>query len=179
MDPVPHLALRAALALLFLSAAAHKLRDGAAFRARLTAYDLLPARAVPAAAVLPIGAELLAAVWCAWPTASPAWGAGPALLLAAYSAAIAINLVRGRAHIDCGCGAESQPLSGALVVRNALLIAALLLVAGPPRPRALVWFDIVTAAALLMAMCLLYAAVNRALANRHAAAITLTKGIAP
>ena len=63
MDPVLAVVLRGALALLFVVAALHKLRDRDAFRATLDAYELLPpalgaplARAVPmleiAAAVL-------------------------------------------------------------------------------------------------------------------------------
>ena len=49
---------------------------------------------------------------------------------------MAINLRRGRAHIDCGCGQSflAQSLSWTLVARNAVLAALLLpslAVAGP------------------------------------------------
>ena len=42
VDPAIDLTLRAALALLFLAAAAHKLRDRAAFRATFADYRIVP-----------------------------------------------------------------------------------------------------------------------------------------
>jgi hypothetical protein len=46
-------------------------------------------------------------------------------LLAVFTAAIWINLRRGRVHIDCGCGGAGQRISHLLVVRNGLLVAGL------------------------------------------------------
>ena len=46
---------------------------------------------------------------------------GGAALLLAYAAVMAINLVRGRRFIDCGCGGAAQPLSLGLVLRNVVL----------------------------------------------------------
>ena len=59
-----------------------------------------------------------------------------AALFAAYTGAIAINLQRGRIHIDCGCGmarlaGRDQQLSWGLVVRNTLLMAAALVATMP------------------------------------------------
>jgi hypothetical protein len=50
------------------------------------------------------------------------------LLLALFAVAMAINLRRGRAHIDCGCGQSflKQTLSWTLIARNAALVALLL-----------------------------------------------------
>jgi hypothetical protein len=72
------------------------------------------------------------------------WAAlGAVALLVLYSVAIAINLVRGRREIDCGCfgPAARVPLSGGLVARNALLIGAAALVSLPVGARPLVWVD--------------------------------------
>jgi hypothetical protein len=60
-DPVLAAALRGGLALLFATAAAHKLRDLAGFRATLAAYRLLPAFAVGAFAVAAVALEVAAA----------------------------------------------------------------------------------------------------------------------
>ncbi|MGE5703269.1 MAG: MauE/DoxX family redox-associated membrane protein [Clostridia bacterium] len=48
------------------------------------------------------------------------------ILLVLYSAAIMINLARGRREISCGCGglAGNHTLSWALVIRNVCLIAS-------------------------------------------------------
>src|SRR3989442_4801755 len=61
MDPVIDATLRTALALLFLVAAGHKLRDLGRFRATLADYRLVPAGLVPLAAALVVGAEAAAA----------------------------------------------------------------------------------------------------------------------
>lgn len=48
-----------------------------------------------------------------------------ALLMGIFAAAMAINILRGRNHIDCGCGRSQlrQPLSWLLVGRNLALAA--------------------------------------------------------
>ncbi len=160
LDPVPRTVLRGALAVLFLWAAAHKLRDRAAFRRALADYRLLPAGAVAPAAGLLIAAELGTAATLLLPGS----GAGPSLCAAAilgtYAAAVAANLARGRRHIDCGCAgaAARRRLSGGLVARNLALAAAALLSAPPPAPRSLGWLDAATVAAAVTALAFLYAA---------------------
>lgn len=174
MDPAIHASLRAALSLLFLTAALHKLRDLAAFRAALHGYRLLPEGVTPAAAIVLIAAELGIACVLPW---LPGNGAALAavFLLATYTGAIAINLLRGRRAIDCGCAgpAARQPLSGALVVRNTLLCIAALSTALPIAPRVLQWIDILTIAGSVALLCLLYAAVNGLQVNLRAPAVEI------
>lgn len=166
MDPTLHLALRAALAVLLLSAARHKLADRARFRAALAAHQLLPASTVAAAAVaIPVLELALAAALLL-----PGLGGAPALataaLLAAYTAAVGINLARGRREIDCGCGGPVEaPLGGGLLLRNGALIAAALVAAPAPAARTLVWLDALTIAAAVAAAALLYAAAETARVN--------------
>jgi len=170
MDPVVALTLRAALALLLLVAAAHKLRDPGTFRATLGDYRLLPDAAVPAAAGLVIGVELgIATALVVLPR--PGLVAA-ALLLATYAIAIAVNLARGRRHIDCGCGgpAARQPISGRLVVRNVVLAAGALAGRAPVDLRPLVWVDAVTVVAATAALATLYATLDRMLADAPALA---------
>lgn len=175
MDPLLAIILRAAVALLFLSVAAHKLRDLASFRAALAEYDLLPASfssiAAPVFAVL----ELVAAIALVAPApqGAPVGGAIlAAALLSVYTIAIAINLARGKRDIDCGCGgpAMRQTLGGGLLVRNAVLMCAALLCLVPVRERPLVWIDAITAVAALAAIAAIYSAAQRLMATGPALA---------
>jgi hypothetical protein len=92
---------------------------------------------------------------------------GSAGLLALYAGAMGVNLARGRRHIDCGCmgPAARQSLSGWLIARNLLL--ALVALAGLQRtvPRELYWLDLVSVAAAVSALVLIYAAINHLIAN--------------
>lgn len=164
LDPALGLALRGGLALLLGSAAWHKLRDLGAFRAALAGYRLLPEPLIGVAAVLLVAAELATAGAL---LVSSSGGFAAAALLALYSLAIAVNLARGRREIDCGCfgPAARQPLSTALVVRNAALVALALACALPAAPRALVWIDALTVAAAIGFGALVHGSVNALLAN--------------
>ena len=127
MEPFVVLLVRVLLAALFATAAFAKLRDRRRFDGIVLDYRLLrPRIALRLAAPLPwlellLAIGLLAGISLA--------GFAAALLLSLYGAAMAINLARGRRLIDCGCGGEPQRLSGWLVLRNAVLAAAALLVA--------------------------------------------------
>jgi hypothetical protein len=97
-------ALAGGAALVLLVGAAQKVRDWPGFRSALAAYRLLPEVLVtPAAMALP-AFEAIAGV----ALFAPAYrGAGALLavaLMATVTGAVAINLARGRADIDCGCG---------------------------------------------------------------------------
>jgi hypothetical protein len=172
MDPVIEATLRAALALLFLAAAAHKLRDRRRFRATLAAYRLLPAALVPVAAALVPGVELAVAAALATPALPAAGPLAAAALLLVYAGAVAVNLARGRRHIDCGCGgpAARRPIGGWLVARNAALAAAALAALAPPRARSLLWIDAVTVLGATAALAVLWVSLDRLLAAGPASA---------
>jgi hypothetical protein len=119
---------RVCLALVFATAAPAKIRHRMIFEGVVANYRLLPRGMVkPVARALP---------WIEWGLAAllvlPATGPGAAaiaiLLLAAFAWAMAVNLRRGRSHIDCGCHQSTlaQTLSWSLVARN-LCLAVLLL----------------------------------------------------
>lgn len=160
MDPVLHLTLRIPLALLFAAAAVHKLRNPAAFRAAVAAYRLVPPRCAPAI----VAAEVVVAVALCVPGATGPIGAVTMLLV--YAAAIAVNLVRGRRDLDCGCAgpAARRPIGWALVGRNVLLATVALagLVGVTARP--LHWIDALTVVAATLAAAALYAAADHLLA---------------
>jgi hypothetical protein len=162
IDPALQLGVRLAGALLLAGAAWHKLRDREAFRAALADYRLLPAALVPLAAQLVVALEVaLAAVLLATPRA----GLAAAGLLAGYALAIGVNLLRGRRHIDCGCGGEPQPLSAWLVARNLVVAAVFAVCAAPASGRTLGALDAASVAGSLAALGLLWRAIDVALAN--------------
>jgi hypothetical protein len=122
--------------LVFLLAAAQKVSHWRILRGVIANYRLLPSWAVmPATSLLPPLEMILAVLLLlAWFKPWPALCALSLLML--FATAIAINLKRGRAHIDCGCGQSflKQSLSWTLVWRNAGLAALLLpslLLSGP------------------------------------------------
>jgi len=163
MDPAFSLAVRGALAVLFLAAAVHKARDFAGFRAVLADYRLVPGWAVGCAAALVVALE------CGVAIALPLTPQGPwpaAGLLGLYTGAIAINLVRGRRDIDCGCAGRTarQALSGWLIVRNVVLGAAALATLAPSPPRPLVWLDACTIGGAITALAAAYATLEQVLA---------------
>ena len=84
-------------------------------------------------------------------------------LLSLYSAAIAINLARGRRHIDCGClgPASGQGLTPWLLIRNAALVAGSAAVLLPTTGRELIWIDAVTLAGTLIVLGLLWVSGTR------------------
>jgi hypothetical protein len=123
-------AVRTLASLLFLSAAIAKVRHWPVFEGVVANYRVLPEFLVrPFSYLLPplefalAGALLLG-------VAGAEYAAAALLLL--FVLAMGINLLRGRAHIDCGCfsSALKQELRWALVVRNAVLAALLGAAAG-------------------------------------------------
>ncbi len=173
LDPFVIKLLSLAFALLLAAAAWHKAAGLARFQGILAAYRVLPEPLAAPAARLVVGLEAaLAAAWAlGWHLAATA--AATAALLGGYTLAIGLNLARGRAYIDCGCGfggagGNGQQLSGRLLLRNALLIAAALAAALPPAARELLPIDYVALAAACLALALLYAGGNQLLANAQA-----------
>ena len=157
IDPVLAVSLRCLLAAVFASAAWHKASNPSTFRATLRAYRVLPTRISGFTASLLPGLELAVAVGLLLPTHR--WAAYAALgMLSAYTAAIGINLLRGRRDIDCGCfgPAHRVRLSELLLLRNALLMGAAAVVLAPLAPRPLVWVDILTALSVVTVTGLLW-----------------------
>lgn len=117
------IAVRTLIALVYLTAAAGKMRHWTVFQGVVANYRLLPEIMVaPVAYLLPpfealLGAMLLLGQLSPWAEMTAA------LLLLLFAAAMGINLKRGRQHIDCGCfqSALKQTLNWILVVRNAVL----------------------------------------------------------
>lgn len=163
VDPVLAQVSRLGLALLLGVAALHKLRDLAAFRASVREYRIGPDPLAPLFAATVVAAELAVTGLLLWPAVDPAGAIGALALLALYSFAIGLNLVRGRRHVDCGClgPARRQPLAPWLLVRNAALALAPLGLLAPVASRPLLWVDLLSIAAAMLTLSLLWNAIHQ------------------
>ena len=122
--------------LLFLQAGIAKLRRRALLPGIVANYRLLPNPLVaPVAQALPVVEILLGMALLASGDRIAVVAASALLLI--FAGAMAINIARGRSHIDCGCGHSQlrQPLSWPLVWGNLALAAfALLRLVPAPEP---------------------------------------------
>ena len=172
-DPAVCWTARTFVALVFVRALYGKLRAPREFSDAVRGYALLPDAVAPAAAVLLLALECGLAVGLVVPGWASAAALGAAGLLAVYTAAIAINLARGRRDVDCGCAGPGggQPLHEWLLARNALYIAACVVASQPLVTRPLHWIDGLTVAFALTALVALVAAAEglAALVPRSAA----------
>lgn len=143
IDPAISTALSLPLAALLAASAAHKAKAPAEFSGVLRNYRIVPDRLAPMLAPIVIAVETMLAGGLLAPASRGFAGVGAAILFAVYAAAIAVNLIRGRTGIDCGCGfgRSTGRLSPALLFRNAALIASALVAALPASTRALGVFD--------------------------------------
>ena len=120
------------LAVVFLVAGANKLQALHTFEGVVYNFRLLPEALVrPVAYSLPFMELALAAALLITATRSYAgWSA--AVLLGIFTLAVAVNLLRGRREIDCGCFSSElkQRLSPWLLLRNISLIGLALWIAG-------------------------------------------------
>lgn len=163
IDPVVGMTVCGSFALLFAIAGAHKLRARAAFAATLAGYSLLPGAVIGAASLILPALECLIAAGLMVPDIRAQAALAGSALLAGYAAAIGINLLRGRRQLDCGClGPRGGGIiSGALVLRNALMALALALTAGGRwSVRPMGGLDVGTVLGAVCAAALLYAAAN-------------------
>lgn len=169
LDPTISLALRAAIALLFAAAVSHKLWNAAQFKSTLMHYLQgfgADARGIETPLFMIIVAlEFVIAAACMLPSTQAVAGllAGGTLLL--YALAMAVNLLRGNALLDCGCtwGSARQSVRPALIVRNGLLSLMAFALALPVGNRELAAVDVVSVTAATLTAMLLYGAGNRLL----------------
>ncbi len=164
-DPALQWTLALLLAGMWATAAWGKLAHRDAFRGMLHNYRMLPeAVEAPVATALPV-LELLVALSLLLPPLRAAAAVASALLLLLFATAMAINILRGRTEIDCGCfvGATRQRIGWSLVVRNLLLALAALVLILPGGDRPLSGFDLFTIGAASSALLMTYLALARVL----------------
>jgi hypothetical protein len=157
IDPAVGALLAAAFALLFVSAALHKLFDRERLAQVVRAYALVPDVLARLSWLVPLVELAVAAGLLVSATRGAAALAG-ALLLLAYAAAIAVNLHRGRRDLHCGCGGpnDRRPIAAWMIWRNLALAAGLSVMQLPRASRALGAADVLTIAAGTAVLALLY-----------------------
>jgi len=164
LDPAIGILIAGCCALLFVTAAVHKLWALRHFTEVLRAYRVLPPGAARLALLVPL-LELTVGLALLVPaTRTAAAGAG-AVLLVLYAGAIALNLARGRRDLACGCGGPdaARPIAPWMVARNLLMAALLLLTLLPWQGRALLATDALTVGGGVAVAALLYVSLDRLL----------------
>jgi hypothetical protein len=166
VDPALHTVACGVLALVLLRAAWHKGRDARSFRIALDDYALLPSGWIPKVAPGLVVVEVSVAASLLVPVTAGVGAVAAAFLLAGYSAAVGVNLLRGRRFIDCGCGgAAGRPVDESLLLRNAVLVLVAFAAAAPVSARPLGGVDAMTIAFGTVAAAVLYVAADVALAQ--------------
>ncbi len=169
LDPAVGMLVLASLALLFASAAAHKLRDLKRFDEIFAAYGLLPRTRI--SWLVPFF-EIAVAVGLAVKVCRPYAAVLGMLLLSTYAAAIAVNLRRGRRDLACGCGGpdERRPIAAWMVWRNILIALLLAAAFAPWTPRALTLTDGFTIVFGVLTIALTYLCADQLLGNAQRSA---------
>lgn len=172
MDPLFSQIAALGMALLLCTAALHKATRNVRFRQVLRDYRVVPVSTVHLFAVFVPAVEFFLAVCWLLHIELALAAIATIGLLASYTLAIAVNLLRGRVFIDCGCGfgrsKGGQPISTTLLFRNGLLMSIAALPLMPVTARVLHATDYVVAAAVLVLSLLLFSASTQLIRNRAA-----------
>jgi len=174
LDPVIPTTLVALLVIIFGLGALDKWRHFGQFEGAVSGYRLLPSVLVKPFALTFAAAETIAAVLLLTPVSRTAGVILALLTLGLATLGIVINLARGRRDVDCGCGGLGHGrggLSGWLVLRNMMLLAAAALVwlatqTPPDAVRTMVWLDGMTFVGATLSLLGLYYAANVLMDNR-------------
>jgi hypothetical protein len=166
IDPAIGALLAGAFALLFVSAALHKLLHRAEFSEAFRAYAVLPPELARLAGLVPLLELTVGVALLAGGSRAGAAAAGAALLVV-YASAIAINLARGRRDLSCGCGGpnDRRPIAAWMVWRNLLLAALLAVTLLPWVARPLGAADALTIGAGTAVTALLYMSLDALLGS--------------
>jgi len=134
-----------------VAGAADKLRHRTRFVSAVRDYQVAPDFLAPSAAVAVGVIEAAAGLMLLAPSTREIGVICAAALILFLAALIALNLLRGRRSIDCGCDLTraGRPISWRLVARNFALAALLALTLSPDPPPGAVWL-LSTLAALLV-----------------------------
>jgi hypothetical protein len=158
MDPLFKLTIAWSLAALFAGSTLHKIQARSEWPGVVRNYRLIPDALGGAAAWLILGAGALTAGALLFESTRRVGAIAAALQLLVFGAAIAINVVRGRTAIDCGCFGSRlrHGLSRLMVARNAVLALVALSLLLPASPRMLSAMEIAVCLGLILTLVFLY-----------------------
>jgi len=154
------------LVCVFLRGVAHKLFDFTWFVHTLAEYRILPPAMAPVAGGVFAASETAIALGLVLPQSRIAAALVGGVLLLLYGVAIAVNLLRGRSRIDCGCGGAGEGLSWVLVFRNTALAGFALVAAQTPLPAVFEPLGWMTAAAAIASLWLLLVGIEKLAENQ-------------
>ena len=169
LDPAVGILMVASIALLFASAALHKLRDLARFDEIFSAYGLVPRARI--SWLVPL-LEISVAAGLAVKVYRPYAAVLGMAMLSAYAGAIAVNLRRGRRDLACGCGGpdERRPIAAWMVWRNILIALAITAAFAPWADRPLSMTDGVTIVFGVLTIALVYLCADQLFGNAQRSA---------
>ena len=158
LDPIYSQAVALFIAFVFAFAGFHKLMAYSRHAGIVADYQIVPAPLVPVLAPLVIILEFASAALVLL-ALTRSFGLVLSIgLFVIYLFSIGLNLLRGRRSIDCGCGwgPQGHQLSGWLIFRNLLMIAAALAALLPHIDRSLQAADWILVVFAAMAMIAIY-----------------------
>jgi len=167
MDPELQNAMALGLALIFAAAVVHKVQDFKNFIAILTEYRVTPVWSTFAVGVVLFISEAAAAVMILL-SGLRQFGAFMIIgLLALYGVGMAVNLIRGRQEIDCGCSGPGakQMISWWLIGRNAAMVIPAALCLFPVDYRELIKMDYLSIGGFAVIFLVAYQTANHLLAS--------------
>jgi Methylamine utilisation protein MauE len=167
LDPAIGILIVASVALLFASAAVHKLRDLKRFDEIFTAYGLAPMNAgLRISWIVPI-LEMTVAAALVVKVSRPYAAALGIIMLSGYALAIAVNLRRGHRDLACGCGGpdERRTIAAWMVWRNVLVALSVAAMFAPWSARQLSITDGLTIAFGLLTIALVYLCIDQLFGN--------------
>jgi hypothetical protein len=167
LDPAISMLLVFCAALLFASAAAHKLRDLQRFAEIFAAYGLGPASTGLGIAWMVPTFEIVVAAGMVIEVSRPYAAALGIAMLSGYAVAIAVNLRRGRRDLACGCGGRDaqRPIAAWMVWRNILIALSMALASLPRSDRVLDATDGITVGFGMLTIALVYLCIDQLLSN--------------
>ena len=167
-DPVIPIISSLLLSYIFVVAGLHKWQDIAEFKTTLTNYQIVPDSLLGGFSYIVPVLEIVCGVTLLLPPTSVFAAFLAATLLLMYIFGIAINLLKGRRSIDCGCGGteQKQSISEWLIIRNGLLLVMCYCVTASVLPRELLWFDWIVVLLAAVIGGLFYNILNQLLVNK-------------
>jgi hypothetical protein len=167
LDPFITLTAKLFLGLLLLATGVHKGVDPSRLRALILSYRLVPPYSVRTMARLAVGVEVTLGAALMVPAISKPVSLPAAGVFAIYFVVVGLSLVLARDEMDCGCSFHgmSVRVSGAHLVRNAVLVVLALVASMADSGRAIGWWEEIQIGSAVLCLALIYLGTDSLLAT--------------